>query len=424
MGKKLKSMVAWFKKDKKRIVGGILVLALIIFGVMKLTAKKSTTAQYQTAQVTKGSIVASVAASGQILTSNTVDIGTNASGVVSKVFVKDGDIVTSGQTLATLTLDTDGAQKSSQAYANYLSAKNALFNANNQTYTLQTAEFVANQKFINDAVARGLSTTDPTYIEENATWLATEASYTNQQNVVAQNQIALNNAWESYQADSPTITAPTAGTLANLTITPGMVLASNGSSSSSSTSISSQRVAVIKTQGNPIGTFNVSEIDVSKIQPGQKATITLDSTPNETFTGTVMNVDRIGTVASGVTNYPINILFDTSVDQILPNMSATANVIIATKDNVLLVPTTAIQTQSGQDVIRVLNGTQVQNITVTTGLNSDTETEIVSGLSEGQTVVTGSVFTTTTSTGQSSIFSSLGRGGAGGGAVRVGARGG
>lgn len=417
-------MVAWFKKDKKRIVGGILVLALIIFGVMKLTAKKSTTAQYQTAQVTKGSIVASVAASGQILTSNTVDIGTNASGVVSKVFVKDGDIVTSGQTLATLTLDTDGAQKSSQAYANYLSAKNALFNANNQTYTLQTAEFVANQKFINDAVARGLSTTDPTYIEENATWLATEASYTNQQNVVAQNQIALNNAWESYQADSPTITAPTAGTLANLTITPGMVLASNGSSSSSSTSISSQRVAVIKTQGNPIGTFNVSEIDVSKIQPGQKATITLDSTPNETFTGTVMNVDRIGTVASGVTNYPINILFDTSVDQILPNMSATANVIIATKDNVLLVPTTAIQTQSGQDVIRVLNGTQVQNITVTTGLNSDTETEIVSGLSEGQTVVTGSVFTTTTSTGQSSIFSSLGRGGAGGGAVRVGARGG
>lgn len=415
--KKIKPVISWFKKDKKRIVIGAVVLAGLIFGVIKLTGKKSTSTQYQTAQVTKGPIVASVSASGQILTSNTVDIGTNASGVVNKVLVKDGDVVKTGQTLATLTLDTDGAQKSSQAYASYLSAKNSMFSANNQLYTLQNAEFTANQKFINDAVARGLATTDPTYIEENATWLAAEASYTNQQNVIAQSQISLNNAWESYQADSPTITAPTNGTIGNLTITPGMVLASTGSSSSSSTSTSSQRVAVIKTQGNPIGTFNVSEIDVSNIQPGQKATITLDSIPNKTFTGTVMNVDRIGTVSSGVTNYPINILFDTSVDQILPNMSATANIIVATKDNVLLVPTTAIQTQNGQEVVRVLNGSQVQDVTVTTGLSSDTETEIDSGLTEGQTVITGSVFsTTTTTTGQSSIFSSLGRGG---GAVRV-----
>jgi hypothetical protein len=283
---------------------------------------------------------------------------------------------------------------------------------------------VANQKFINDAVARGLSTTDPTYIEENATWLAAEASYQNQQNVIAQSQIALNNAWESYQADSPTITAPAGGTLGNLTITPGMVLTSSGSSSSNSTS-ASQRVAVIKTQGNPIGTFNVSEIDVSKIQPGQVATITLDSISGKSFTGNVKTVDRIGTVSSGVTNYPINILFDTSVDQILPNMSATASIIVATKDNVLLIPTTAIQTSNGQSTVRVLNGSQVQSATVETGLSSDTETEIVSGLTEGQTVITGNVFsTTTTTTGQSSIFSSLGRTGGGAGAVRVNTRGG
>jgi multidrug efflux pump subunit AcrA (membrane-fusion protein) len=417
---KIKSVVSWFLKDKKRIVAGVLILGVVIFGIVKLTSKKAGQAQYQTAQVTKGTIVSSVSASGQILTSNTVDIGTNASGVVNKVYVKDGDVVKTGQTLATLTLDTDGAQKSSQAYASYLSATNSLANANNQLYSLQSSEFTANQKFINDAVARGLATTDPTYIEENDAWLAAQASYVNQQNVIAQAQIALNNASESYQADSPTITAPTGGTLENLTITPGMVLASSGSSSSSSTSTSSQRIAVIKTQGNPIGTFNVSEIDVSNIQPGQIATITLDSIPNKTFTGKVMNVDRIGTVSSGVTNYPINILFDTSVDQILPNMSATANVIVATKDNVLLVPTTAIQTQNSQDVVRVLNGSQVQSVTVTTGLSSDTETEIDSGLTEGQTIITGSVFSTTT-TGQSSIFSSLGRtsGAAGGAAARA-----
>jgi RND family efflux transporter MFP subunit len=418
--KKIKPIITWFKKDKKRIIGGIIVLAAIIFGVVKLTASKSNQTQYQTALVTKGSIVSSISASGQILTSNTVDIGTNASGVVATVLVKDGDIVKAGQTLATVTLDTDGTQRSSLAYASYLSAKNSLFNAQNQLYSLQNAEFVANQKFINDAVARGLSTTDPTYIEENALWLAAEASYQNQQNVIAQSQISLNNAFESYQADSPNITAPTGGTLGNLTITPGMVLSSSSSSSSNSTS-ASQRVAVIKTQGNPIGTFNVTEIDVSNIKPGQKATITLDSISGKTFTGTVTNVDRIGTVSSGVTNYGVNILFDTSVDQILPNMSATANIITATKNNVLMVPTTAIQTTNGENTVRVLNGTQVQSVTVTTGLSSDTETEIDSGLTEGQTVVTGTTTTSTTATsssGQSSIFSSLGRTGAGG-TVRV-----
>jgi macrolide-specific efflux system membrane fusion protein len=194
----------------------------------------------------------------------------------------------------------------------------------------------------------------------------------------------------------------------------------SGSSSSSTTTASSQRIAVIRSQGNPIATFNVSEIDVSKIKYGQKATITLDSLSDITFTGKIVSVDRIGSVSSGVTNYPVIIAFDTGNDQVLPNMSATANIITTTKDNALLVPTTAIQTQSGQAVVRVLDkNNQVTTVDVTTGLSSDTQTEIVSGVSEGQTIITSTVFSGTTSTSGSSIFSSLGGGARTGGAVRV-----
>lgn len=416
---KIKSFFSWIITDKKRIIGGIIIIALLIFGGIKLFENKSTTQQYQTSQVTKGTIIASVSASGSIVASNTIDISTNASGVVKDVLAKDGQKVSAGQTIATLTLDSDGMQRSDQAYSSYLSAKNSLNSAQTSLYTLQSTEFTANQKFINDAVARNLATTDPTYIEEYASWKAAEASYNNQQNVIAQAQSSLTNAWLSYQAASPSIMAPTSGTIDNITIAPGMVLtSSSSSSSSSSTTTSGQQVAVIRSIGTPLASFNVSEIDVSKIQPGQKATITLDSIADKTFTGTVLTVDRIGAVSSGVTNYPVNISLDDTASQILPNMSSTANIITATKNNVLLVPSTAVQTQNGQDVVRVLTNGQVQDVTVTTGLSSDTQTEIVSGLSEGQEVITSTVFSSSTSTSGSSIFSSLGRAG-GGGNVRV-----
>jgi macrolide-specific efflux system membrane fusion protein len=405
--KKIKSVFEWIMKDKKRTMIAVFVLVLVIFGIYKLVFPKKSTTQYQTALVEKGTIISSVSASGQIISSNTLNISTQATGVVKEVFVKDGDKVYAGQKIASITLDPSGQQQANQAYSSYLSAKNALTNANISSYTLQASEFAANSKFINDAVARNLSTTDPTYIQENATWLAAEAQYNNQQNVVAQAQASLNNAWLNYSNASPTITALTSGTIDNITLTPGMVI--SGSSSTSTTTASSQRIAVIRSQGNPIATFNVSEIDVSKIKYGQKATITLDSLSDTTFTGKVVSVDRIGSVSSGVTNYPVIIAFDTGNDQVLPNMSATANIITATKDNILLVPTTAIQTQSGESVVRILEkNNQISTVTVTTGLSSDTQTEIVSGLSEGESVVTSTVFSGTTSSSGTSIFSSLG----------------
>jgi multidrug efflux pump subunit AcrA (membrane-fusion protein) len=92
-------------------------------------------------------------------------------------------------------------------------------------------------------------------------------------------------------------------------------------------------------------------------------------------------------------------------------MAVNAKIITNVKDNVLLVPSTAVQTTNGQSTVRILKNGQLQTVAVTTGDSNDTDTEIMSGLSEGDTVVTSIVTQSTGSRATSSPFS----GGFGGG---------
>jgi len=395
MSKISKFFQNFFKNRFRATIILVGMVGLIVMGV-SLFKNKNPKVQIQTQKVERGTIVSSISASGQILTANIVNITTNTKGLVKKVYVKDGDKVWAGQKIMELTLDSDAQQKAASAYSSYLSAKNNLDSAQATLYTLQSQEFAANQKFINDAVARGLASDDPTYIQENADWLAAEAKYKNQQNVIVQAQAAVNNAWLAYQSVSPIITSPVSGTITNLTYSEGMTLSASADAS--------QRIAVIESEGTPMATFDVSEIDVSKVRPGQKATIKLDSLPDKTFTGKVITVDKIGTTTNGVTNYPVVIKFDASDPEILPNMSATANIILEVKDNVLLVPSSAVQKQNGQNVVQLRKGKQEQTVNIEVGLISDTQTEILSGLSEGDEVI---ISTSSTSSNQSgkSVFS-------------------
>jgi RND family efflux transporter MFP subunit len=415
--KKIKAIITWFKHDKKRLVVlGILLVGLGLSG-RRLIATKTNQPQYQTAKAEKGTLISSVSASGQILTANIVNITSNAKGLIKEVSVKDGDSVKSGQKIMEISLDPEAEQRAAAAYASYLSAKNSLDSAEVSLYTLQSdmlTKWKTYMELVEDSAYKNSDGTPnyekrnlPEFITVQNDWLAAEAKYKNQQNVIAQSKINLNNSWLSYQKTTPIVTAPMAGTITNITYSAGMTI--------SGTEESSQRVAVIKASGNPLVSFNVSEIDVSKVKPGQKATVKLDSLTDKTFTGKVMTVDRIGSVTSGVTNYPVVILLDTQSEDILPNMSATATIILETKDNVLLIPSGAIQQSQGQSVVRVLKDGQMESIVVETGLSSDTKTEILSGLEEGDEVVTSLSSFTETQTGRS-VFSGLG--GAGGMMIR------
>jgi len=344
----------------------IVIIAVVLFVIYRsLTGSQSKT-QYQTAQITKGTLVVSLTEAGQVSVANKVSVVTQASGIVSNVYVKSGQTVNAGDKIADMTFDTAGQQRQAQAYSSLLSAQNNLQNANTQLYSLQNSLFVANQKFVND---KGVSNptdqqkTDPVYVEENANWLAAQAAYIIQSNVISQAQANVNNASLAYQLTSATITAPTAGVIGDLLITKGMQIGSSNTTAGSSTNTSNQAIASIITGNSTTVSISVAEVDAPQIKVGQNATLTFDALPNQTFTGKVMGLDTTGAVTSGVTTYPAVIqLDDTSNSNILPNMTATANIITKVDDNVLLVPSAAVQTVGTTSTVKVMKNGQVSTV--------------------------------------------------------------
>lgn len=420
--KKIKEFIL----TRKKIIFIAVLLLIVIFVLWKHFYPNQTQPQYQTATVTKGTITVSASESGTVAVANRTNITTQASGVVNQVFVKDGSAVTKGEKIASLTLDYDGEQREAQDWAAYLSSKNNLTKANSDLYSLQSAMFTdwntyfqlaQNSTYQNPDGSPNLSNRTLsafTTVQDN--WLAAQAAYQNQQGIIAQSQAAYNNAWLIYQANSSTIIAPTSGNISDLTITPGMQVVSSGNTTSGgSTSSSSQVIATIKTEGNPVITVNLSEVDVANVKAGDRATITFDALPNQTFTGKVFGINTTGVVQSGVTTYPTTLILDLPNNSILPNMTATANIITAIKNNTLLVPSTAIQTLSGQSAVGVLLNGNITEVPVKTGLISDTQTEILSGLSEGETVIIGSLPSQTGTNGKSVFSGGLRLGALGGG---------
>ena len=320
--------------------------------------------------------------------------------MVKKVYVKDGDTVAHGQKIAEIELDSDGAQRNIAAYASYIGAVNSLTSAQNNYRSAQASA----EKVLDEVKGHD---TDET-LAQKETRTKAEVARDNAYNTIKSAELSLSSAALEYRTNSPIITAPSAGVINNITIVEGMSLSSTTSADAQGPG---QRIAVIESKGTPLASFNVSEVDVSQVKQGQKATIRLDSINDKTFTGKVVSVDKMGSVTSGVTNYVVIIKFDTEAPDVLTNMAATANIILETKDNVLLVPSTAIQTQGTQSIARVIKGREEQSVVVETGLVSDTQTEILSGLSEGEEVVT-STATSETTEQERSVFGGGGFGGA------------
>lgn len=391
--------------------------------------RTSTQNQYQTAKVEKGTLVVSVSSAGQISATNNRSVTTDVSGVVKNVFVRNGQAVSTGQRIAEVNLDQDALQTYTQSLASYQSAQNNFNSAKNNLYTLQAAMYgkwdtytklTADSSYSDPNSA---NRTLPEFVIAQNEWLAAEAQYKNQQAVVNQTQTSLSSAAQSLRQSSPIITAPIAGTVSGLSLQKGSVITKQSSSSDNTST--GQTIANITTDAAPMVSINLTEIDVTKVKLDNKATITLDALPDKTFTGKVISIDTVGSVSSGVTSYPAVIAFDTDAENIYPNMSAQVSIITQTKDNVLLVPTSAVQTQNGVSTVRVVKNGNPEAVEVETGLSSGAQTEIVSGLNEGDTIVTTSAVQSTTRTGSTqttSPFSGLGGGGFGGARGGGGAR--
>jgi membrane fusion protein, macrolide-specific efflux system len=385
----------------------IIVVCGVIFGVYKNRSKDNLAVQTQTGQVEKGNLTIAVKVSGNVSATNITQLKTQVSGVVTKLYVKDGEAVKSGQKIADIELDDSGRQKYYQALSTYQSAKNNLDSASSTLYSLNSSMYAANVKLINDAVARDLAADDPTYVQQSSDWLAAESKYKNQQESIKQARTNLSSSYLLLKESSPTITAPISGEVSGLSYQAGSVI----SNSSESTVF-----ANVITASKPTVKVLLTESDISKVKIGNISTITFDALPEISATGKIVSIDKAGTTTSGVNNYPVYIQLDTENKFILPNMAATANIITDLITDTLIVPSSAIKTQNNISTVTLADGRSVE---VTTGKSNETQTEIKSGLKEGDSIVVSTITKTSVSTtGQST--SPFGRqSGFGGGSINV-----
>ncbi len=397
-----------------KIIITLAMIGAVYFGYTKFFTSTTATIKYQTAVATQDTLITSVTASGQVAATNSRTVTTIASGVVKKVYVKEGQKVTTGTPILSIDLDMNGQQQLQQAYSSLLSAQNSLQSAKDKLYSLQSSLTNAQNIFVNQWSMQ--SSDDPTYIQRHNDYLSAQAAYTDQQSSIIQSQAALLNAQLNYQLASATVYAPISGTVSAISLTPGMIL--NPTSSAANSSNASNKIAIVKTDATPAITVSLSEVDVPKVKVGNKATITLDAYPGKTFTGKIIAVDTSGTISSNVVNYPTTIQFDTNADGILSNMSATVNIITNVDNDMILVPVAAVKS----NVVQIFNTGKPVSVDVTTGNTDNTNIEILSGVNVGDTVVTStssSATKTTTTTTGTSIFGGATRvGGFGGGAPR------
>lgn len=131
----------------------------------------------------------------------------------------------------------------------------------------------------------------------------------------------------------------------------------------------------------------VGEADVAKLNMGQVATVTIDAVGTARMTGKITSLDPVATIQQGVPVYGVDVTIDVPAPGVRPGMSGTANVIIASKQNTLTVPNLAVKNQGGRRYVTLLKNGQQVDTDVQFGIANDTVTEVLAGLSEGDTVV-------------------------------------
>ncbi|MDF2535895.1 MAG: biotin/lipoyl attachment protein [Bacillales bacterium] len=132
--------------------------------------------------------------------------------------------------------------------------------------------------------------------------------------------------------------------------------------------------------------ISVDELDINKIKLSQIADITIGAIDGVTYQGTVTNIAAIGTNQNGVANFDVEITLNMN-DNLKPGMSAEAVILIESKANALYLPIEAVQTANGKKYVESLDGNgDATQTEVTTGLINTNDVEILTGLSEGDTV--------------------------------------
>jgi len=134
---------------------------------------------------------------------------------------------------------------------------------------------------------------------------------------------------------------------------------------------------------------NIDEVDIARVKVGQEAIISVDGLPDETFTGKVSEISSLSITQSGLIMYPVTFDMVIAADSGLKaGMSATADITLSKATNVLLLPNRAIKKNAaGKPVVSVRVNGEVVSQEITTGISDGIQTEVISGLKEGDAVI-------------------------------------
>jgi len=407
-------------KNRFRLAVFTLFILAIGFAGWRLLGKKQAQPQYQTAQAEKGTLITSISGSGTITSGNYTDITTKVSGVVSKVYVTNGDTVVKGQKIAEVSLDDYAKERQTAAWVAYLEATEAVKDAEEAKVTADIQMWKDRETLLDaiDDVNNNKGDTEgekqvyiKTVDETRLAFSASELRYLDADSKTANARAKVSAALRDYQENSATIVAPASGAITDLALAEGITVSANSTTSTTSgaTIVSARTIGKVSDpKGQLIASVGLTEVDIVNVKANQKVTLTLDAYPDKTFTGKVLAIDTGGKVSSGVTNYPATILLDTTLLSIYPNMAVNAQIITTVIDNVILVPNAAIQTTNGQSTIRVMKNGQISEATVEVAGANDTQTAISSGLNEGDVVITGTTSSQTSRQGGVSPFGGMG----------------
>ncbi|HBN46275.1 MAG TPA: efflux RND transporter periplasmic adaptor subunit [Prevotella sp.] len=366
-------------------VGAIIVIAVAAF--LLSGGKKKEEVNFKMEKVAKANILNSVTATGTIEPVNEVTVGTQVSGIVSKIYVDYNSVVKKGQVIAELDksnllsqLNTAKSQLS-QAQASLKSAQSDLAyqkaNFNRYKALYQKGLISANEY---ESARLSYQTSAQTVASRK------------DQVVAAQEEVARAQTNLSYA----TITSPIDGIVVNKSVEEGQTVNANMSTPDLFT--------IAQDLTNMQVVADVDEADIGDVKKGERVTFTVDAYPDDTFEGTVTQVRLEATTTNNVVTYQVVISAPNADLKLKPGLTASVVIYTQESNGVLSVPSKALrytpakETVGGrkiQDVsnaknkVWTLEGNTLVAHKVNIGMTDGIHTQVLSGIREGQQVITG-----------------------------------
>ncbi len=388
------------KRSAALLAGGaIIALVAVVMLLPRNNAQTLAAANAEGDFVRRGTLIATVSASGAISPLREASLAFSAAGAATQLAVKQGDAVKKGQLLAAL--DTRALEFSiAQADASLASAEAALANLKSPSANdLVIAK--ADIDKAGAAIARAQADYDRIggasnpFIALTPQSAALQTATLDYQKALAVYNSKINpNENQIKQLDANVAQARAARDLAKQRIEDAILRAPfdgvvtkidfdlgsyvpAAKPALTVADISELRVKV-----------NIDETDIGRVALHQEVTIGLDAYPNVSLNARVSDIAAAATTVQGVVNYVVVVTLNPGDVPVKIGMTANANIVVAKKDNVLLVPNRAVRA-AGQKRLVTIQKTpeQMQDVEVKLGLSNDLETEVISGVEEGQQLV-------------------------------------